>query len=209
MKYYIVGKGGLAKEVLFLCREVFGHLDGFQGFIDYKPLDSETECMGSHYPVIDEHEFLALKDTAVNIYLGIGDPITLSKVVEKFSGYNFPNLIHGSVVMDSSVMMDRGNIITAGCILTVDINIGSYNIFNLNSTVGHDTIIGNYNVFNPGANVSGSVKIGSRNLFGTNCTILQGLNINDDIKIGAGSVVLKSVDKKATLFGNPARIMLE
>lgn len=205
MKYYIVGKGGFAKEVLFLCREVFGHLDGFQGFIDYKPMDSTTECMRSHYPVIDEDEFLTNKNKDVNIYLGIGDPTALSKVVDKFSGCSFPNLIHGSVVRDSSVMMEKGNIITAGCILTIDINIGSYNIFNLNSTIGHDTVIGNCNVFNPGVNISGSVKIGNRNLFGTNSTLLQGLTIGDNSIIGASSLINKNVQNNLVVVGVPGK----
>jgi sugar O-acyltransferase (sialic acid O-acetyltransferase NeuD family) len=205
MKYYIVGKGGFAKEVLFLCREVFGHLDGFQGFIDYKPIDSILECMGSHYPVIDESEFLAKKDKEVNIYLGIGDPKVLSKVVDKFGGYSFPNLVHGTVVKDSSVKMEKGNIITAGCILTVDIKIGSYNIFNLNSTVGHDTIIGDFNVFNPGANISGSVVIGNRNLFGTNSTLLQSLTIGDNSIIGASSLINKNVQNNLVVVGLPGK----
>lgn len=205
MKYYIIGKGGFAKEVLFLCKEVFGHLEEFQGFIDYKPIDSETECMGTYYPVIDEDEFLAKTDADVNVYLGIGDPRTISKVVDKFNGYSFPNLIHASVVKDSSIMMGKGNIFTAGCILTVDIRIGSYNIFNLNTTVGHDTTIGNCNVFNPGANISGSVKIGNRNLFGTNSTLLQGLSVGDNSIIGASTLINKNVDNNLVVVGVPGK----
>ena len=37
MKFYIIGNGGLAKEVLFLCKEVYGTIENFAGFIDYKP----------------------------------------------------------------------------------------------------------------------------------------------------------------------------
>lgn len=157
--------------------------------------------MGAYYPVIDEDVFLAKNDKEVNIYLGIGDPRTLSKVVEKFNGYNFPNLIHGSVVKDSSVIMETGNIFTAGCILTVDIKIGSYNIFNLNTTVGHDATIGDCNVFNPGANISGSVKIGNRNLFGTNSTLLQGLFVGDNSIIGASTLINKNLDHNLVVVG--------
>lgn len=209
MKYYIIGKGGFAKEVLFLCKEVFGHLEEFQGFIDYKPSDSKTESMGEYYPVIDEEEFLSKNDTDVNVFLGIGDPKTISKVVDKFNRYNFPNLIHASVVKDNSVMIGKGNIFTAGCILTVDIRIGSYNIFNLNTTVGHDATISDCNVFNPGANISGSVKIGNRNLFGTNSTLLQGLSVGDNSIIGASTLINKNVDNNLVVVGVPGTVIKE
>jgi sugar O-acyltransferase (sialic acid O-acetyltransferase NeuD family) len=205
MKYYIIGNGGFAKEVLFLCKEVFADLEDFNGFIDYKPIDSTTECMGLNFPVIDEDEFLSKKEIKVNLYLGIGDPRTITKVVEKFKGYNFPNLVHGSVVKDQSVIMESGNIFTAGCILTVDIEIGNYNIFNLNSTIGHDTKIGDCNVFNPGANISGSVRIGSKNLFGTNSTVLQGLAIGSNSIIGASSLINKNVDNNLVVVGVPGK----
>ena len=135
MKYYIIGSGGFAKEVLFLCKEVFGHLEDFKGFIDYKAKKLTIECMGLELPLIDEDEFLAKKEINSAVYLGVGDPKLLFKVVEKFKNYSFPNLVHKSVVKDTSVRMKSGNIITAGCVLTVDIKIGSFNIFNLNSEI--------------------------------------------------------------------------
>lgn len=205
MKYYIIGKGGFAREVLFLCKEVFGHLKDFVGFIDNKSIDSTIECMGFNYSVFDEDEFLSKKEFNTNIYLGIGDPKIIFKVIEKFKGYNFPNLVHESVVRDKSVKMESGNIITAGCILTVDIKIGSFNIFNLNTTIGHDTKIGNCNVFNPGTNISGSVSISNKNLFGTNSTVLQGLTIGDNSIIGASSLINKNVDDNLVVVGVPGK----
>lgn len=205
MKYYIIGNGGFAKEVLFLCKEVFGTLKNFEGFIDYKPKDSKTFCMGFEYAVLDEDLFLEKNDLNCHIFLGIGDPRTVRKVVEKFKNYNFPNLVHNNVVKDESVHLNKGNIITPGCILTVDIKIGNFNVFNLNTTIGHDTIIGNCNVFNPGSNISGSVNVGNSNLFGTNSTVLQGLKIGNNSIIGASSLVNKNVEDNLVVVGVPAK----
>jgi sugar O-acyltransferase (sialic acid O-acetyltransferase NeuD family) len=207
MKYYIIGKGGFAKEVLFLCKEVFGHLEDFNGFIDYKPNDSAIVCLGLSFPVIDEDEFLSKNKGVADMYLGVGDPTTISKVVEKFKGFTFPNLVHRSVVKDESVITESGNIFTAGCILTVDIKIGNFNIFNLNTTIGHDTKIGDYNVFNPGVNVSGSVTIENKNLFGTNSTILQGLSIGSNSIIGASSLINKCVNNNLVIVGVPGKVI--
>jgi sugar O-acyltransferase (sialic acid O-acetyltransferase NeuD family) len=205
MKYFIIGNGGFAKEVLFLSKEVFGTLNDFSGFIDYKPNLDSVLCMGAEYPVIDENEFLNLDKFDCSVFLGIGDPKKIKKVVEKFSKYKFPNLIHPNVIMDKSVILGLGNIITAGCILTVDIVIGNFNIINLSTTIGHDTQIKNFNVFNPGSNISGRVSVGNGNLFGTNSTVLQGLNIGDNSTIGASSLINKNVDSNLVVVGVPAK----
>lgn len=205
MKYYILGNGGFAKEVLFLSKEVFGSLNDFAGFIDYKPTSNKVLCMGEEYPVIDEDEFLNLKNFNCHTYLGIGEPKKLRKVSEKFLGYNFPNLVHPNVIMDKSVVLGSGNIITAGCVLTVDIILGNYNIINLNTTIGHDTQVSSFNVFNPGSNVSGSVFVGNGNLFGTNSTILQGVSIGDNSIIGAASLINKNVGNNLVVVGVPGK----
>ena len=57
------------------------------------------------------------------------------------------------------IKIGEGNIICAGNIFTTDIEIGSFNVFNLDCTVGHDTVIGSYNIINPSVNISGGVKI--------------------------------------------------
>lgn len=205
MKYYIVGNGGFAKEVLFLCKQVYGSDEGFGGFIDYKPAETKINCMDNLYPVIDEDQFLEEKNFGCNIYMGIGEPNKIHNISDKFRGYNFPNLIHQNVIKDESVKFGIGNIITSGCILTVDILFGNFNIINLNVTIGHDTQIKDFNVFNPGANISGSVTIGCSNLFGTNSTVLQGINIGSNSIIGASSLVNKNVNNNSVVVGVPAK----
>ena len=88
------------------------------------------------------------------------------------------------------------------------VKIGSFNVFNLNTTVGHDTVIGNYNVFNPGTNISGSTKIGNRNLFGTSSTVLQLIQIEDDNILGASSLITKNVSNKNIMVGVPAKKLI-
>jgi sugar O-acyltransferase (sialic acid O-acetyltransferase NeuD family) len=207
-KYYIIGSGGFAKEVYFLADESLGESRRFMGFIDYKPTETTIIVRGKDEPVIDENHFLEKVQASddINLYFGIGDPKLLGKLCKRFENFNFPNLIHPNFVGDrKSVKLGVGNIITAGCVFTVDIKIGSYNIFNLNTTVGHDTVIENCNVFNPGVNISGSVNIGSRNLFGTNSTVLQMLQINNDNVLGAFSLANKNIDSDSIMIGVPAK----
>ena len=207
-KYYIIGSGGLAKEVHFLADQVLGELFNFKGFIDYNPQISKIKIRGKEENVLDEIYFLEniLPNEDIYLYLGVGDPQLLNKLSKRFKGYNFPNLIHDNFVGDeNSIQFGSGNIVTAGCTFTVDIKIGSFNIFNLNTTVGHDTVVGNCNVFHPASNISGDVKIGSRNLFGTDSTVLQQLEIKNDNVIGGSTLINKPVDNGGIIVGVPGK----
>tara|TARA_R110002051_G_scaffold159061_2_gene230425 strand:+ start:4092 stop:4733 length:642 start_codon:yes stop_codon:yes gene_type:complete len=207
-KYYIIGSGGFAKEVYFLANETLDETHEFLGFIDLKPLNNTIIVRGREIRVVDEDYFIdnvpPSKD--INIYCGIGNPKLLEKLSKRFDNYIFPNLIHPNVIFDKiSVELGRGNILTAGCIFTVDIIIGSFNMFNLHTTIGHDVIIGDCNVLNPGTNISGCIQVGSRNLFGTNATVLQMLVIENDNLIGASSLLHKSIKSNSVMVGVPAK----
>ena len=51
-----------------------------------------------------------------------------------------------------------------------------------------------------------STTIGNRVSIGSNATIMP-VSICDDVVIGAGAVVTKSIDKPGTYAGNPARLL--
>ena len=206
--YYIIGSGGFAKEVYTLTLQTLTNSNYFKGFIDLDPLKESILIGDKNLPIFDQGEFLdTISPTEeIELYIGIGNPIVIDEISKIFTDYNFPNLIHPNVIYDlNSINFGRGNILTAGCILTVDILVGSFNIFNLSTTVGHEVSIGNNNIFNPGVNISGSVKIGSSNLFGTSATILQALKIESNNVIGASSLLTKSIKSDNVMIGVPAK----
>ena len=206
--YYIIGSGGFAKEVYTLTLQTLTKSISFKGFIDIAPQNNSISIGNKNLPVFNQDNFLdtIIPSEKVDLYIGVGNPRVIDKISEIFINYNFPNLIHPNVIYDSkSVRLGRGNILTAGCVLTVDILVGSFNIFNLSTTVGHDVTIGNNNIFNPGVNISGSVEIGSRNLFGTNATILQTLKIENNNVIGASALLAKSIKSDNVMIGLPAK----
>lgn len=206
MNYYIIGAGGFAKEVHLILKRT-GLSKTFKGFVSYRPTSGSISIGEVHYPVIDEDEFLksVRPSDDVSLFIGIGDPKTIRKVSEKFSGYSFPNLLSPDVELDDSVEFGIGNIFTKGVNPTVAIKIGSYNVFNLNITIGHDTVIGDFNVLNPGVTISGGVKIGNCNLIGTGATVLQNLSIGDNNVIGGNGLLSKNVENELTLVGVPCK----
>jgi sugar O-acyltransferase (sialic acid O-acetyltransferase NeuD family) len=211
---YIFGTGGFAKEVYFLITEINQVNATFElaGFIDIKPRIDHLIISGKKIKVFDEAIFFdnpSLENDSFAI--GIGNPKILNEIKVKYlHKYDFPNLIHPNVIgLFDTIKMGKGNIITAGCIFTLDITIGSFNIFNLTTTVGHDAVICDCNVINPGANISGAVCIGDNNLIGTNSTILQSIKIGNNNMIGAGAMVNKSFENNSVIVGIPAKVIAE
>lgn len=203
---YIIGCGGLAKEIYFLLRTIGGY--NLKGFINHEKVD-DIIFKTNVVPVILESEFLKFaNNNNTNLAIGIGNPKIIMKIIKKFNGFSFPNLIHPSVLADfENNEMGIGNIFAANVIMTTNIKIGNFNIFNWLVSVGHDVLIGDFNVINPSVNISGGVKIGNANLLGVNCTILQYRTIGDGSVIGASSLVTKDVLDSMTVVGVPANVM--
>lgn len=53
----------------------------------------------------------------------------------------------------------------------------------------------------------GKVKIGNYTYIGENCLIMPGVTIGDNVVVGAGSVVTKSIPDGVMVAGNPIRII--
>lgn len=119
------------------------------------------------------------------------------------------DFVHPSAICDPrEVELGLGNAITAGCVFTMDIIAGDYNLFNWQTTVGHDARLGAGNVLNPPVNVSGGVVIGDAVLIGTGAQVLEGLTVADGATVGAGAVVTRDVAAGTTVVGVPARLLV-
>ena len=207
-KILIIGSGGLAKEVAFLLEDINKKQKewGILGYID------QNAEMGRHngkYKVYQKDEWLDTVDFELYVVFGIGTPELIRKIHQRLGqnpNIKFPNIIHPNVVGDwERIKMGEGNIITAGNIFTTDVEFGSFNIFNLDCTIGHDTVIGNYNVFNPSVNLSGGIEIEDECLIGTGTQILQYKKIISQTIVGAGAVVTKDLTEPGVYVGSPAK----
>ncbi|MCB9554625.1 MAG: acetyltransferase [Deltaproteobacteria bacterium] len=198
----ILGAGGLAREVAQLIGQINAERPRWRVVAFVAKFDSTSPRAIGGVPVIDDRDF-ERRDLALAI--GVGEPALRGRLVERYTGAAFPNLIHPTVALDASdVTLGEGNIICRGSIFTTAISIGSYNYFNIGCTYGHDCRFADCSVINPGVNVSGAVTVGDRCLLGTGATILQGLSIGDAATVGAGAVVTKNVAAGSVVVGVPA-----
>lgn len=206
-KIAIYGGGGLGREVVSMLHalpewEVTGFYDDGK---EQGMLIKQLAVLGGLT------ELLKVTD-ATFIVLAMGNPTMkaqLAKRLQENSNIHFPVLIHpGAVIQEpSSVKLGAGSIITAGVVLTTDIELGDHVLVNLNCTVGHDVHIGDCSSVMPGVALAGEVVIGKGVLIGSGANILNGLHIGDHSRVGAGSVVTKPVASGKTVVGIPARVI--
>ena len=201
---YILGAGGFAKEVYFLAKEI-GQYE-IAAFVDLQVGEPIAFAEGS-IPVISDDDLYRIQEPNMCLAIGVGDPKIIERLRQKYLGrYEFPNLMHPSVIGDfRNMRIGQGNIITANVVFTTHITIGDLNIFNLNSTIGHDVQIGSGNVVNPSVNISGGVRLGDYNMLGVNSVILQYKKIGSYAVIGACAFVNKDVESHVKVVGIPAK----
>lgn len=206
----ILGASGLAREMAMVLEHVNAreHRWRFLGFVGASAEETGRD-LGSGR-VLGDDDWLLASDLCADLVVGVGAPKVrarmLSRYLEQGDRFGYPNLIHPSATLDfRRVELGRGNVVTAGVVMTCDIEIADFNLFNLNVTVGHDDVIGSCNVFNPGVNLSGYVRVGDRVLAGTGCQVLENLTIGSEATLGAGAVVRADVEPGQTVVGVPAR----
>jgi acetyltransferase EpsM len=113
--------------------------------------------------------------------------------------------IHPLATVARSAQIGYGNIILANVVINPNVKMGNFNTFNSNSLVGHDTMMGDNN-FIAGHSVIGSnLKIGNGNFFGLNSSSKNFINIDDYNIIGMAANLVKDVQSKQILIGNPAK----
>ena len=205
-KIAIVGAGGFGREVKMLIDQINEKQKTYEivGFYDDKNYQKSINGI----PYIGEISKLNQVKENLCIAIAIGVPATKKKIVDSLNNafLEFPNLIHPNVFIGKDeVKFGEGNIICAGNIITVNIEIKNFVILNLSCTVGHDTIIGNYASFMPSVNISGEVIINDGVYVGTGAKIINSLEIGENTIVGSGAVVAKTLPPNCTAVGIPAK----
>lgn len=146
-----------------------------------------------------------IKDAACIV--AIGDNKLREKIqstIQK-NGVELANAIHSRAVISKTVVMGKGNFVSAGATLNSMVKIGDGVICNTRSVIEHECVLGNYVHIGPGTVLCGNVKVGNSTLIGAGSVIIPNITIGKNVIIGAGSVVVKDVPDNSVIKGNPAK----
>lgn len=197
----IVGAGGFGRETAWLVAQ----LPQFKlvGFFD----DGVSEIKIDGVPVLGKVADVTNLSAGSALVVAIANPHIREKIIQQIdNGFDFPNVIHPTVSLGGPRnAIGRGNIITAGVIITTHVHIKDFCIINLGCTIGHDTVLSNYSSLMPQCSISGNVMLGDRCFVGAGARILQNLELGADTVVGAGAVVTKSYSAGKKLMGVPAK----
>lgn len=206
----ILGAGGHAREIADVVRACIddGAKWNFVGFLDDDASKHGTELHEG--PVLGGLAWLEGRaHGGLRGIAGIGGPASRRRVVAnaRERDLQFVGAVHPAAVLTKHVRLAEGVVITAGCVLTNDIEIGEHTHVNRMTTIGHDCRVGAYVHLAPGVVLSGNVTVEDGCDIGTRAAIIQGLRVGADSIVGAGAVVIRDLPPRCTAVGVPAKVI--
>ena len=204
----IVGASEFGKAALeiFLSNEV----------VVYGFLDDNKELHGTEIqeiPVLgstDNQEFIKLIGENCDVFLAFDDnalKATLIKTIRKDQKAMPVNAIHRHTMIASSAIMHHGTFVNQGVTIGANANIGNHCILHSGAIVDYSATLGDFVQVGTGSTICAGAKVEDGVFIGSGATIVSGVTVKEGSRIGAGSVVIADVEKKATVFGNPAKLI--
>jgi sugar O-acyltransferase (sialic acid O-acetyltransferase NeuD family) len=206
----ILGAGGLGREMFSFAERhpECGSKWVLGGFLDDNP--NALANSGHPAPIIGSIKDYRPKPGDILLH-GLGNPKFRARVVAELSGRGarFMTFIHPTAQVGRNVRLGEGVVLLAWVVLTCDIQIGAHTVFLSFSGAGHDSQTGECCQISGGCDIMGYVKLGSRVLMGSGSRILPKVQVGDDSIVGAGSVVMLRVKPGSSVFGQPAKPLLQ
>jgi sugar O-acyltransferase (sialic acid O-acetyltransferase NeuD family) len=202
---YIIGAGDLGREIESWF-DLYSPDKGEYKIAGY--LDDNPEALDG-YP--SDYEILSSIDDFIStendwIILAIANPETKEKLYRKLADRaNFYTFIPKNAIIGKHVEIDKGAIILPNSIISTNVKIGKCVIVNIGTQIGHDVMIDDFCSLMANVDLGGGVRLGKKVFIGSNATIIPQISISDNVKVGAGSIVIKSIKRAHTVFGNPAK----
>jgi acetyltransferase-like isoleucine patch superfamily enzyme len=205
-KIVIIGTGAVAAELTSYMEDNNKHSDlesqiELLGYIDYecniekywKKYQLEKPVLGD----IDNFNF----GSEVEVLIGVSDIKFRNEIISKLEikEVTFFQFIHHSVIVPSTIVIGKGNIIYPFCIIGPNTKMGDFNMVTSYSFISHDCVIGNGNFLST-AGIAGRVSIGDDNFFGIRSTVIPHVSIGNSNMIQAGMMVDKSIKDETTVF---------
>lgn len=203
----IYGAGGFGREVACLINAINYVKPTWNliGFFD----DEKTKGDRNEFGVIlGGLEDLNSYNKKLAIVMSIGNPSSISKLVSAITNENieFPNILAPDLVFldKSSLSLGKGNLIMFQSLVSYNVTIGDFNLFNCGISLGHGASLGSFNSMMSYVKISGDVRVGNSNFFGVCSVVLQKIEIGNNTTIGTNSVIMRKTKDYSTYLGNPA-----
>jgi sugar O-acyltransferase (sialic acid O-acetyltransferase NeuD family) len=203
----IIGAGGHAREVLDVLDAVNASKPTFEilGYI-VEPAFGRPGEIVNDCPILGGFDWFVGRESQVKAICAVGAPALRRRLAERAlgSGIRFLNAIHPEAHFTRWVTFGEGVVITAGCILTNQIRVGSHVHVNIGCTVSHNNVLEDFATLAPGVHSAGNVRFREGCDIGVGASIIPKIEIGAWSIVGAGAVVIRDVPPNSTVAGVPA-----
>ena len=201
----ILGAKGIAHPALEIFNSnqviVYGFLDEDQSL--YGTEINEISVLGN----TEDEGFLKLIGKKAEAFVAVDDVKYRKFLVEmllEVRKVQPVNAIHRRAYISTDAAIGHGNFINANVAIGAGTKVGSHCIFHTGAIIDHKVEIGDFVQIGAGSIVNADAKIEEGAFIGSGVTIVGGVTIGKGARVGAGSVVIATVGKNETVFGNPA-----
>lgn len=202
----IIGAGGHGCVVADIARK-----NGYNNiyFIDDNKKTHESES----YEIIGSTSDIdkIYQNDKTDFFIAIGNNQIRENIYKFLRKKNIkqPILIHPSAVIDPSVQIDEGTVVMANVVINANATIGRGCIINTAATVDHDCNVGNFVHISPGVHIAGTVRLGNRDWIGIGSSIINNINICEDVIVGGGTTIIDNINSPGKYVGLPIRRIKE
>jgi sugar O-acyltransferase (sialic acid O-acetyltransferase NeuD family) len=202
----LVGGGAFAREIINLVEDLvdIGKSISVTGFLDSNP--DALENFPYSVPYLGTIQSYTVQQ-GDKLIMAIGDSQAKKKLFYELKaiGASFAELIHPTSVIARSAKLGEGVIVCPHAFISADAHVGDLCSINASASVGHDVILGAFSTLSSHVDLTGWVKVGECVFFGSGARVLPKMKIGAGARIGAGSVVMRSVPADQVVYAPPAR----
>lgn len=204
----LIGGGGHCQSVIEVAestgREIRGILD----------LPEEVGRLVLGYPVLGTDDQLADYVQSCEFVITVGfikNPSLRIKLFNRVreAGGVLAILIASTAYVSRHASLGAGTVVMHHAFVNAGAKIGENVIINTFCNIEHGVAVGNQSHISTGTMVNGDSKVGNNCFIGSQSVLANGISICDDVVVGAGSLVRKSIIKPGVYSGNPAILKIK
>ncbi|MCH6257894.1 acetyltransferase [Puniceicoccaceae bacterium K14] len=204
-KISVYGAGGHGKVVAELASTTFGYSS-----VDLYDEDTTLGPNIGPWPMKGNFDsMISNLEENSHVIVGIGNIDIRRNRLQQLDKLKIqlPSLTHSSATVSQLSQIGNGTVLLANSTVNPFTTVGIGVIINTAASIDHDCNISDFCHISPGAHLGGNVTLGTSTWIGIGSIVKQGVNIGNNVIIGAGSNVLSDIPNNVVAFGNPAKIV--
>ena len=211
MILFIYGASDAAIEIYDLAERVNAVSHRYSKIYLIDDFEEEAPYYGTERVHFSSCETIAQEE--FEFVIAVGEPAARAFLLKRIeeSGYKLATLVDPSVIVSPTAQIAPGcivnahSIVSSNAVLEENCFLGISLIYN-GMSVGHDAHLKKNTVVCPMATVGGGSTVGENTFIGLNSSMKERTNLGDNVIVGMGSMVFRSVEDGCTVLGNPARV---